>query len=267
MISFLTNLLLVTAVTDSDVVKFWDEKAEEWHRHVGDDGSNNPYRFYVSDPVLWDLLGDVQGKNVLDLGCGTGYLSRQLAKKGAEVIAVDLSPNMIEVAKKYSPFFNIDYRVESGRDLKSISDASLDAIVCNFVLMDCADLGNTISECYRVLKRDGTAVFVFLHPCFPLAKCTKNDHSISYLWNKSYFDSFAYLIPPPDDIPEVTTDILTIQRPLSAYWKAFRSAGFIVDDFREPCLNESTRKTLDPALVQIFEMQPITVAFLLRKSL
>lgn len=44
-----------------------------------------------SDPVLWDFLGDVRGGDVLDAGCGTGYLSRKLSAAGARVVGVDLS--------------------------------------------------------------------------------------------------------------------------------------------------------------------------------
>ena len=45
-----------------------DQKAQEWHRQVGDDGDNN--RRFNSDPVLWRFLGDVQNLDVLDAGCG-----------------------------------------------------------------------------------------------------------------------------------------------------------------------------------------------------
>ncbi|OLS22698.1 MAG: hypothetical protein HeimC3_29720 [Candidatus Heimdallarchaeota archaeon LC_3] len=53
----------------------WDEKAEDWHIQVGDDGDRN--RLYNSDPFLWEFLGDdIKGLNILDTGCGTGYLGR-----------------------------------------------------------------------------------------------------------------------------------------------------------------------------------------------
>jgi ubiquinone/menaquinone biosynthesis C-methylase UbiE len=54
----------------------------------------------------------VQRRSALDIGCGTGEFSRLLSKRFEEVIATDLSPNMIEVAKQRSrQFSNIDFQV------------------------------------------------------------------------------------------------------------------------------------------------------------
>ena len=53
-------------------------------------------------PLVAKLMGDVTGKLVLDFGCGTGTFSRFLQSKGANVTGVDVSGNMIEVAKRNS---------------------------------------------------------------------------------------------------------------------------------------------------------------------
>ena len=50
-----------------EVAKCWDEKAVEWKMLVGQRGDNN--RFFNSDPILWDFVGPVEGKTVLDAGC------------------------------------------------------------------------------------------------------------------------------------------------------------------------------------------------------
>ena len=51
----------------------WDAVAADWQLQVGDTGDAN--RRLNSDPVLWEFLGDVTDLDVLDAGCGTGYLS------------------------------------------------------------------------------------------------------------------------------------------------------------------------------------------------
>ena len=76
---------------------FWDQTAQDWEIQVGDEGDSN--RILNSDPVLWNFVGNVAGLNVLDAGCGTGYLSQQLHAKGAKVIGVDFSEKMIQIAK------------------------------------------------------------------------------------------------------------------------------------------------------------------------
>ena len=63
---------------------FWNRIAHDWDRQVGDTGDKN--RVLNSDPVVWSFLGNVEGKNVLDAGCGTGYFSRQLSLRGARVV-------------------------------------------------------------------------------------------------------------------------------------------------------------------------------------
>jgi 2-polyprenyl-3-methyl-5-hydroxy-6-metoxy-1,4-benzoquinol methylase len=72
-----------------EVREFWNRVADDWEIQVGDEGDSN--RRLNSDPVLWQLAGDVRGMDVLDVGCGTGYLSRKLKDRGADVTGIDLS--------------------------------------------------------------------------------------------------------------------------------------------------------------------------------
>ena len=79
---------------------------------------------------------------VLDAGCGTGYLSRKLHARGAKVIGIDFSEEMIRIAR--SKLAAIDFRVDSCSELKTVQDESVDLIVANYVLMDTPDLMGTI---------------------------------------------------------------------------------------------------------------------------
>ena len=96
---------------------FWNRVADDWQIQVGDDGDSN--RRLNSDPLLQTFAGDVNGLNVLDAGCGTGYLSRKLHKQGAHVTGIDFSERMIAIARAGHP--NLDFRVDScsklGRNL------------------------------------------------------------------------------------------------------------------------------------------------------
>lgn len=155
-----------TADHRHDTLAFWNSIANDWDIQVGRDGDAN--RRLNSDPVLWRLAGDVAGLTVLDAGCGTGYLSRKLHERGAQVIGADLSYAMIEIARTKTP--EVDFRVESCAELRTVRDGSVDLIGSNYMLMDTPDLEGTMSAFHRFLKTGAHAVLVFSHPCFPASR-------------------------------------------------------------------------------------------------
>ncbi len=201
---------------------FWDRVAADWLTQVGDEGDTN--RRLNSDPVLWQFVGDVRGKAVLDAGCGTGYLSKKLAGRGAEIIGVDFSERMVAIARERYP--GIDFRVDSCAELTTVSDAQFDLVVANYVLMDTPDLRGTLRAFNRVLKDGGAAVVVFSHPCFAQGRAedTPDSAGVTYTWEFPYFEARKLVDPPWAHFRE---EFIWFHRPLSDYWKAFQAAGFL----------------------------------------
>lgn len=64
------------------------------------DNDEGPYNALYERPAMLAMIGDVDEKNVLDLGCGAGQLSLELTRRGALVTGVDVSPSMIELARQ-----------------------------------------------------------------------------------------------------------------------------------------------------------------------
>jgi SAM-dependent methyltransferase len=247
---------------EDDISQLWDRLADDWQVQVGDEGDAN--RRLNSDPVLWAFLGDVAGRRVLDAGCGTGYLSRQLAARGAAVTGIDGSARMIALARSASP--ELDVRVDSCTTLATIEDASFDALVANYVVMDVPDLRATMAAFNRVLRPHGIAVLVFSHPCFPQARSSvaAGQKTVSYHWPFSYFEPRTCVDPP---WKHFTSHFVYFHRPLSTYWKAFRDAGFEVVEFEEPRIEPERYALADSAReLANCRRRPYSVAFKLRKS-
>src|ERR1019366_8907883 len=77
------------------------------------------------------LLGDVRGKTVLDLGCGTGENIVPLLERGARVIGIDISPDLIAIAQKRSSDANLEASVMVGSAYETgLPDESVDVIFC-----------------------------------------------------------------------------------------------------------------------------------------
>lgn len=247
---------------DREVGELWDRVAADWRIQVGTDGDAN--RRLNSDPVLWAMLGDVRGHRVLDAGCGTGYLTRQLAERGALVTGVDLSGAMIAIARNDHP--TLDFRVDSLSALRTLDDHEFDAIVSNYVLMDAPDLEGAMRAFARVLKPGGEVVVVFSHPCFPQGSATFSEDrgEVGYVWPFSYFEPQKRTDPPWGHF---TSEFIWFHRPLSDYWKAFRSAGFSIADFEEPRVTAERAHMAESARRRSANrMRPYSVAFRLQKE-
>jgi ubiquinone/menaquinone biosynthesis C-methylase UbiE len=228
---------------DDALAQDWDQKAQDWDKQVGEAGDGN--RRLNSDPTLWRMLRDVAGLRVLDAGCGTGYLSRALTRRGAGVVGVDIAPAMIAVARRRAEEqgLHIQHDVDSASRLDIVNRSSMDRVVLNYVLMDLPDLDGSARAMARVLAPGGVAVAIFSHPCFPQgdeASLDLENRTVTYRWSESYF-SVARRVDPP--WAHFTQPVVWWHRPLSEYVRAFRKAGLGIDAMEEPRL-EAEREHL-----------------------
>lgn len=152
---------------------------------------SNPYIAY---PKIIELLGNVQSKKILDLGCGGGDLTRLLANHGAIVDAVDISEPWIEICKKELAYIkNITTYQGDAANLPMIENASFDAVVMNMVLLNVDSktrLENAFKEVSRVLKPGGSFIFTDLHPLCVMIPDTLTEQQ-SYCEGFSYFEDGA----------------------------------------------------------------------------
>ena len=117
----------------------------------------NPVRFGYFRRVLDQERMIERGKRkLLDVGCGGGLLSEELARVGFEVTGIDPAPETIETARAHAATskLDIEYRIGSGEQLP-FPDASFDHVACCDVLEHVDDVDRVIGEIARVLRPDG----------------------------------------------------------------------------------------------------------------
>ncbi len=140
-----------------DVRESYDSAARAYAEHLVDELDRKP----LDRHFLNRFAESTRGRGlVADLGCGPGHVARYLHEQGVAVVGIDLSPEMIDVAKSLNP--NLDFRVGDMRSL-DLPDASLGGIVAFYSIVHFApsELGAIFREMRRVLAPDGLALVSF----------------------------------------------------------------------------------------------------------
>lgn len=152
--------------SEENVAQCWDDNAETWSRHVR--AGYDEYRILVNNPAFFGLVGDVQGRKILDAGCGEGYNTRLLADQGAFMTGIDLSTRMIDLAKMEEQKHprGIRYETASFASLAVFENGEFDGIVSSMALMDGPFYDEAVREFGRLLRPGGFVVFSITHPCF-----------------------------------------------------------------------------------------------------
>jgi Methylase involved in ubiquinone/menaquinone biosynthesis len=116
---------------------------------------------------------------LLELGCGTGYFTQEIAKTGANIVAIDISPELLKIAEKNVPFQNVSFKEENAYCM-TFDNNQFDYIIGSSVLHH-LDIQKAISEIYRVLKDGGIIAFTEPNMMNPQIALQKN---IPYLKRK-----------------------------------------------------------------------------------
>ncbi|MFN0093733.1 MAG: class I SAM-dependent methyltransferase [Dehalococcoidia bacterium] len=154
-----------TPLTPDSVRAEWDFAANAYAQFQA--AGNDDYRYRLFGPAHVALCGEVSGLDVLDIGCGNGYLSRALAAKGARVTGVDLSPNQIAHAERIAREQpdGVHYEIlDAARILDRFGPASFDVVTACLSLQDMPDPHAVIASVAAVLRPGGRFVVSLSHP-------------------------------------------------------------------------------------------------------
>jgi 2-polyprenyl-3-methyl-5-hydroxy-6-metoxy-1,4-benzoquinol methylase len=139
----------------------YDPFAKEYSESMGEKGDY--YHETQIDPAVYALVGEWAGKVIYDIGCGNGYMARNLALGEAKVFASDLSGELVKEAQAKSVGLDINYAVHDATDFSLYEDEQFDVAIMNMVIHYVQDLDKLFAGISRVLKVGGTLVFSTNH--------------------------------------------------------------------------------------------------------
>lgn len=119
---------------------------------------------YIEQPAMRKAIGEVRGKKIFEAGCGPGILAEYLVHEGAKVVGFDVSPKMIELAKKRVPDNATFFVADMARALPIDQSGQFDMVVASLSIDYVENWTIPLSEFYRLLKPKGKFIFTIQHP-------------------------------------------------------------------------------------------------------
>jgi SAM-dependent methyltransferase len=218
-------------------VSVYDDMAGTYAEHAAD----SAYNAHYDRPAVLALVGDVAGKRVLDAGCGPGLYAQELLARGADLVGVDASAAMVDLARTRLGDRARVLQADLGEPLP-FPDASFDLVVCALVIHHLDDRGACLGEFFRVLAPGGRAVVSTQHPTTDWLRK-----------GGSYFET-----KQEKDVWHRGDREFTVQfwrEPLTAFCDAIASAGFLIERLVEPSPAPSMRE-LSPEHWETLQREP-----------
>lgn len=217
----------------------WGNVADRYDEVVSDADS---YQKKVILPNILRLVLPRNGLRLLDLACGQGFFSHELAKSGGEVVGVDVSPELIKLAKKgQGNFFSA-----SAADLSVLGKRKFDVAICILAIQNIEDISKTFKEVSRVLEKNGKFIIVLNHPAFRNPK--KSSWGFDEAAKMEYRRVDEYLSESRAEIEmnpsreKASEKTVSFHRPLQVYSKTLANAGFAISRIEEWTSHKQSEK-------------------------
>ena len=164
----------------------WEAAARDWAEWARKPGHDSYWRFH-KEPFF--SLIPPPGRLTVDLGCGEGRVARDLQALGHNVVAVDVSPTMVEFAKAADPSMKV---LVADAARLPLDDGAADLAVAFMSLHDVDDMPGAIREAGRVLERGGAFCISIVHPINSAGRFESRDPDARFVMDTSYLASHRY---------------------------------------------------------------------------
>lgn len=179
----------------------------------------------IESPAFLEVLGDVRGRRVLDLGCGDGRFGRYLLEAGAlSYLGVDASANMVKLAEQTLPG-----RVRHERIEEFTIPSTVDVVVSRLALHYVDDVGAVLRRVQAALAPSGRLVFSVEHPVI-----TSNDQDWQRRQPRQAWLVDDYFLTGRRETDWIGSRVVKFHRTVEDYVRLLQSTGFRLETLREP---------------------------------
>jgi len=227
----------------------YDSMAEAYAAAI----EENPRIIYYERPAMLGLLPDVSGRRVLDAGCGPGVLMDWLLAQGADAVGVDVSANMLRLARQRLGDAAVLYEADLEQPMPFLADSSFDVIFSSGTLDYVRDWLALFREFSRVLRSSGCVVFSVGHPCSDYTLNETGDYFSTELREYTWRGLGAPIVVP------------CYRRPFSHMIDPIVRAGFSLERMVEPVPTEGFAKVKPEEYAQLMR-RPRVLCMRARKS-
>lgn len=208
-----------------DTEQVYNDNASKWLRLAPSSLSD-----FTARPLVFDACGDVNGRSVLDIGCGEGYCARELKRRGAgDYLGVDLSAHMIEAARlqETKDHYGIEYHACNVVEFSPDRQFDLCIAVFLFNYLQVEEMQRVLEMVYQSLHPGGEFVFSIPHPLFPFIRQEQTAPFYFAATGKNYFTDVNKQFE--GEIWKRSGEPLHVQcvhKTFSDYFNCLRQAGF-----------------------------------------
>jgi ubiquinone/menaquinone biosynthesis C-methylase UbiE len=158
-------------MSSSDSPKYVQQNVAYWTQKNADYTDAAAERAWAQEEITWgvwetpesqlNVIGDVEGLDIVELGCGTAYFSAWLARRGARVVGVDPTPAQLETARRMQQRTGLEFQLiqATGEDVP-LEDESFDVVHSEYGASIWADPYKWIPEAARLARPDGRLIFL-----------------------------------------------------------------------------------------------------------
>ena len=184
-------------------------------------------------PALFSMIPSLEGKRVLDLGCGFGEHCRMFVERGAAcVVGIDISEKMLEVAKRKNNDPKIEYRLMPMEEIASL-DGQFDVVVSSLALHYVEDFSAVVQGIHSLLSSGGVFLFSQEHP-FVTSHTGGNRWTRDEQGNKLHLNLSNYGIEGEREATWFVDHIKIYHRTFSTIVNTLIGAGFSIEAMTEP---------------------------------